>query len=97
MELTKKEVEHVAHLARMRISEKENELFSKQLSSILEYVKQLQEVDVSGVAETSQVAGLVNVMREDVAEECPKEIRDRIMHNAPDEEDDLFKTRSVFE
>lgn len=94
--LTKKEVEHIAALARVRISEDEKEIFSKQLSSILDYVNQLQEVTASGVSETAQVTGLENSMRKDEMRNASKETREQIVKNFPEPEDDLCKVKSVF-
>ncbi len=65
MSLTPEQVRHVAKLARLRLSEAEVEKFSTQLSSILDYVVILNEVDTEGVAPTSQVTGLENVTRKD--------------------------------
>ena len=65
MKLTKQQVEHVAKLARLGLSEKEVEKFQTQLSGILDYVELLNEVDTEGVEPTAQVTGLVNVTRED--------------------------------
>lgn len=97
MKLSKNEVEHIAHLARMKISEEEKEIFARQLSGILEYVNQLQEVNTEGVSETSQVTGLTNVTRDDVIDLCPKEVRKYIFQNIPELEGDLLKTKTVFE
>ena len=97
MNLTKKEVEHISHLARLGLTEKEKEKFRKQLSSILDYVKQLQEVDVSRVEPTAQVTGLENVMREDVVDGCDQETMNKLVAMAPEHEDGLIKTKSVFE
>lgn len=65
MKLTKQQVEHVAKLARLGLSEKEVEKFQTQLSGILDYVEQLNEVNTEGVEPTAQVTGLLNVTRED--------------------------------
>ncbi len=65
MSLTPEQVRHVAKLARLRLSEAEVEKFSTQLSSILDYVAILNEVDTEGVEPTSQVTGLENVTRAD--------------------------------
>lgn|SRR3989344_3991776 len=97
MKLTKKEVEHIAALARVRVGEEEKEVFSKQLSSILNYVNQLQKVAAEGVGETAQVTGLENAMRKDEMRPTSKETRDRIVKNFPELEDDLCKVKSVFE
>ena len=59
------DVKHVAKLANLTLTEEEIKKFQGQLSQILDYVNQLQEVDTSGIKETSQVTGLENVFRED--------------------------------
>ena len=97
MKLSKDEVKNVAKLARLKISEEETEKFSIQLSSILDYVQQLQEVNTDGVIETSQVTGLENKMRQDVVEGCDLKTREKILNNAPELEENLIKTRRVFE
>jgi aspartyl-tRNA(Asn)/glutamyl-tRNA(Gln) amidotransferase subunit C len=66
--ITPEQVKHIAKLARLGIKDEDVEKFSKQLSSIMEYVEKLNDVDVNNVAPTSQVTGLENVMREDVEE-----------------------------
>jgi len=65
--LTKEEVKHIAHLARLAISEEEAEKFTEQLGKITEYVETLNELDTTDVEPTSHVLPIVNVMREDVA------------------------------
>ena len=64
--LSEKEVNHIAELARLKLSPEEVKRFSTQLSDILTYVEQLEEVDTDNVKETSQVTGLKNVTQEDV-------------------------------
>lgn len=66
--ITPEQVKHIAKLARLGLLDADVEKFAKQLSSIMEYVEKLNEVDVKDVAPTSQVTGLENVMREDVEE-----------------------------
>ncbi len=66
MALTKDDVKHVAKLARLVLSEEEIEKFTGQLGAIFEHLDKLSEVDTEGVAESAQVNGLENVMREDV-------------------------------
>ncbi len=63
--LTKEEILKLAFLARLKLSDDEVEKYQKELSSILEYVKHLDNVDVSGLEPTYQVSGLVNVSRKD--------------------------------
>lgn len=68
------QVKHIAKLARIGIDDLQAEKFSRQLSSILEYVELLNEVNVDGVEPTSQVTGLKNVLREDeVKQFCTRE------------------------
>ena len=96
MKLNKQQVEHIAILARLELTEKEKEMFAGQLSSILDYVEKLKEVDTGGVEETSQVTGLINSIRDDIVEEATIESKQGILNNAPDREDNLFKVKSVF-
>ena len=97
MALTKKEVEHIALLARLGLTEAEKEKFALQLSSILNYVEQLKEVDTQGIEPTAQVTGLENVMRKDKIESFDKKARNRLIELAPESEDDLIKTKAVFD
>lgn len=59
------QVKHVAKLARIKLTDEEVKKFGKQLSSVLEYIDILAEVDTKNVTETSQVTGLINVMDKD--------------------------------
>lgn len=67
MQLTKEQVEHIAKLARLELTDDELNKYGEQISAVLGYIDQLQEVDVVGVEPTAQVTGLVNVLRDDVA------------------------------
>lgn len=60
-------VPHVAKLANLKLTDEEIEKFEKQLSDVLEYVEKLESANTDNVTETSQVTGLENVTREDVA------------------------------
>ena len=97
MALTKKEVEHIALLARLGLTEAEKEKFASQLSSILEYFEQLKEVNTDNIEPTSQVSGLENVMRADEIKKWDKETMEQLVKSAPEHEDNLVKTKSVFE
>lgn len=97
MALTKQEVEHIALLARLGLTEAEKEKFASQLSSILDYVEKLKEVDTKGVKPTAQVTGLENVMRPDKIAACSKEEMAELVKMAPESEDNLIKTKSVFD
>lgn len=65
MKLTKEQVQHIARLARLKLTPEEEERYAAQLTDILTYVEVLKELDTKGVPETSQVTGLSNVTRED--------------------------------
>ena len=97
MSLSKEEVEKIAILARLGLTEEEKEKFTAQLSSILDYVEQLKEINTEGVEPSAQVTGLENVMRDDVVKQCTKEVRDKLIKQASHSEDNLIKTKAVFE
>jgi aspartyl-tRNA(Asn)/glutamyl-tRNA(Gln) amidotransferase subunit C len=91
--ITVKDVEHVAKLARLELTEEEKELYTKQLGDVLKYVDQMNEVDTSNVKPMCQVVDFVNVMRED---EVVHDIsREDLMSNAPDEENGFFKVPKI--
>lgn len=91
--ITIKDVEHVAKLARLELTEEEKELYTKQLGDVLKYVDQMNEVDTSNVKPMTQVIDFVNVMREDkVVYEHTKE---ELMSNAPEEENGFFKVPKI--
>ena len=61
------DIEHVAKLARLRLTDAEKEKFSKQMGTIIEHIEKLNELDTQNVEPTAQILGLKNVFREDVA------------------------------
>ncbi|MCF7844999.1 MAG: Asp-tRNA(Asn)/Glu-tRNA(Gln) amidotransferase subunit GatC [Kiritimatiellales bacterium] len=65
MALSPDDVRHIAKLARLNIEDSEVDKFTRELSSILDYVDQLKEVDTSNVEPSEQVTGLTNGFRED--------------------------------
>jgi len=81
VQFTREQIDYVAHLARIELTEEERELFGAQLASILAYVEKLNELDTTDVAPTAHVMGLRNVFREDV--ERPSVPRERMLANAP--------------
>jgi len=95
MALTLAEVEHVARLARLRLTPVELTQMQSQLSAILDHVALLQEVDVTGVPPTAQVTGLATVMRPDVVQ--PSLARAEALRNAPDQDKGMFQVKAVFE
>jgi aspartyl-tRNA(Asn)/glutamyl-tRNA(Gln) amidotransferase subunit C len=91
MKITKQEVEHVARLARLELSEQEKETLTDQLSNILTYVEQLNELDTKDVEPTSHVLDINNVMRDDVPEASLPQ--DRALVNGPDRASGHYKVR----
>ncbi|MEK4427209.1 Asp-tRNA(Asn)/Glu-tRNA(Gln) amidotransferase subunit GatC [Solibacillus sp. FSL K6-1523] len=93
--ISKEEVKHVAHLARLAITEEEAEKFAEQLGKITDFAEQLNELDTTNVEPTSHVLPLVNVMREDVAKEgLPIE---KVMLNVKSQEAGQIKVPSIME
>lgn len=83
--ITSKDVEHVAKLARLALTEDEKRLYTAQLSRILEYFEQLNKVDTTGVEPMSHALPVVNVLREDVVVTPPG--HERLLRTAPDSEE----------
>jgi len=95
MKISKEEIEHIAVLARLSLSEEEKDLFGSQLSSILDYMEKLNELDTKGIEPTSHVLSLSNVMRDDIPRpSIPKE--DALM-NAPDHTEKFFRVPKIIE
>ena len=86
--ISHKEVEHVAQLARLDLTEPEKTLFGEQLSQILTFVEQLQEVPTDGIPPTSSVADQASVLREDIPREGLSQ--EQAMSNAPESSDGFF-------
>lgn len=91
--LSADEVKKVAEMARIELSEAEVEKFQKDLSSVLDYVDALKEVDTDGLEIVSSVTGLENVERADVAK--PIDYQEEIMANAPERKDNYYKVKSI--
>jgi aspartyl-tRNA(Asn)/glutamyl-tRNA(Gln) amidotransferase subunit C len=83
---------HVARLARLRLNEDEVERMSTELSSILEHVDRIGQLDLEGVDPTSHVVELENVLRPD--EPRPSWPRERVLEQAPDHSEDAFRAPS---
>lgn len=93
--ISREQVEHVADLARLRLSEAEVERYTHDLNTILEYVAALNEVDTTNVKPTSHATDVMNVMRKDeIRPSLPREVA---LRNAPDQEDGHLRVPAVFE
>jgi aspartyl-tRNA(Asn)/glutamyl-tRNA(Gln) amidotransferase subunit C len=95
MTLTLAEVEHIAELARLKLTDEEKELYRQQLSAILEYAARLQKLDTSQIPPTSSVLPPRSVLRPDVA--APSLDLEDILRNAPQTENDQFRVPPVLE
>ncbi|MCD8377733.1 MAG: Asp-tRNA(Asn)/Glu-tRNA(Gln) amidotransferase subunit GatC [Candidatus Gastranaerophilales bacterium] len=91
--ITVKDVEHVAKLARLELTEAEKEKFTNQLGDVLKYVEQMNEVDTSEVEPMAHAIDFVNVMREDKVNY--EQTKEELMKNAPDAEDGFFKVPKI--
>jgi aspartyl-tRNA(Asn)/glutamyl-tRNA(Gln) amidotransferase subunit C len=95
VKLSRKEVLHIALLARLGLTETEVDRLREQLSDILGNFEALQKVDTSGVPPTAQSIALQNVMRGD--EVAPSLSQSQVLTNAPQKEENFFKVRAVLE
>lgn len=92
--LSKDDVLKLAQLSRLTLTDDEVTEFTDEISEILQYVEQLQSVDIDGVAPTNQVTGLTNVSRDDEVIDYgykPAEL----LKNLPDAQDDLIKVKRM--
>jgi aspartyl-tRNA(Asn)/glutamyl-tRNA(Gln) amidotransferase subunit C len=92
--LTREDVLKLARLARLELSDGEVEEFSEELSAILQYVEQLQGVDVAGLKPTNQVTGLTNVTRPDEVKDYGYAV-DVLQKNLPDAKDKQIKVKRM--
>ena len=90
------DVQQIAALSRLELSKADVEKYQAELSSILDYVEQIEKVDTKNVEPTAQVTGLVDVVRADIKN--PSTLtRDEIFSNTPDAQNGYIKVKSVLE
>jgi len=87
-------VSHVAKLANLPLSSEEKNKFEKQLEETITYVGELNKVDTKGIEPTSQVTGLENITREDVAK--PSLSQDETLSNTKSKHNGFFKVKAIF-
>jgi len=95
VKVTIKDVEHVAILARLGLTEDEKKKFTEQLSRILGYAETINQLDTKNTAPTSHAIPMKNVFREDKAAAC--EDLKEIIANAPAEESNMFSVPKIME
>ncbi len=97
MPLTRAQVQHIAELAKLKLTEDEINRMTEQLSAILDYAARLQELDTDAIPPTASVVPLQNMMRDDAV--LPSLPREDVLANAPDrnEEGEFFRVRAILE
>jgi len=96
--ISKKEVEHVAKLARLGLTEKELEKMQKEIASILDYFEKLKQIDVTGIEPTAYAVALKNVMRVDQERKEPNnEQKIKLLSAAPETKDNYLKVKAILE
>ena len=92
MEISKEQIKHLAHLSRLELSEAEIDAMQGDMSKILDFVAQVEKLDLEGVEPLTQMSKSVNVMRQDeVANMISKE---DALKNAPDANSDYFRVHA---
>lgn len=95
MPVSREDVEYVAKLARIELTEDERDTLTSQLSSILGHIEKLNELDIEGVEPTFHVLDVTNVFRED--EVRPSLPTEETLKNAPARDGDFFKVPKILE
>jgi aspartyl-tRNA(Asn)/glutamyl-tRNA(Gln) amidotransferase subunit C len=95
MSITRADVQHIAELAKLRLSEAEAARYQEQLSAILDYAQRLDALDTDHIPPTATVLPLRSVMRDDAAR--PSLPVDEVLANAPARVENAFEVRAVLE
>jgi len=89
------EIEQVALLARLKLSEDEKRLFSRQVGGIIDYIDKLNELDIKDIEPTAHVLPVKNVFREDKLR--PSLPREKALQNAPESDDNFYRVPKIIE
>lgn len=92
--ITKDEVKHIAELARIGVSEKDVEKFSRDLSVVLDWIEELKKADIEGISEVSHISGMENFVREDKVEKFLE--AEKIIELFPEKKERYDKVKSIF-
>ena len=95
MDFQESEIKWMANLIKLELSKKEEQQYTDQLSAILGYVAELQQVDVSKVEAVGQITGLTNQLAQDEVKNCAIP-REKLLANAPAQEKGYIKVKSIF-
>jgi aspartyl-tRNA(Asn)/glutamyl-tRNA(Gln) amidotransferase subunit C len=93
-DLSRSDIQHLARLARLELTEEEYERFAEQLTSVVHYVEQLSAVDTSGEEARVGVTGMKNVMRADEVALADLD-RESVLNEAPRRDGDFLEVRAV--
>lgn len=93
MKISREDVEYVAALARLELTEQETQEYTEQLNSILDYAAMLERIDTSDVAPTAHAVPLHNVLREDQVK--PSINHEKALRNAPDGDEGFFRVPKI--
>lgn len=93
--ITMKEVDDVARLSRLELTDAEKERMRRELDGILSYIDKLRALDTEGIPPTSHAVPITNVMRED--EPRPSLPQDEMLANAPDRSGEFFRVPKILE
>ena len=93
--LNKEQVENIADLARLDLTKSEVSKMQKELASVLDYIDLLNDADVTNIEPTFSPLGRLNVLREDKAVHCAKEVVDSMLSQAPNSEHGYIKTKQI--
>ncbi len=89
------EIGQVALLARLKLSDDEKELFTRQVGSIIDYIEKLNELDIKDIEPTAHVLQVKNVFREDKSR--PSLPREKALQNAPESNDNFYRVPKIIE
>jgi len=95
MAISSEDVQHVARLARLELTDAEVDLFREQLSAVLERAQRIQSLPLADVPPTAHPVALKNVWRDDVVEPC--DVTEAVLGNAPDRDGAFFRVPRILE
>ncbi len=95
MKISREQIEHVANLARLNLTEEEKQRFTTDMEAIITFADQLNELDIKEIEPTAHVIPIQNVFRKDEAK--PSFDRDALLANAPSKADGCFSVPKVVE
>ena len=91
-----KETEHIAKLARLKLTEGEKNKLQKELSAILDYINKLKEVNIEGIEPTSHSVIIKNILRKDEVKNSDSGTKKSLIKQAPAKENNHFRVKPVF-